>query len=51
MVPGVREAREVTDPLLDLVRRHSEPVVAQMIRSTVAAVISYVVALLLSSEG
>lgn len=46
-VPGVRE---VTDPLLDLVRRHSEPVVAQTIRSTVAAVISYVVALLLSSE-
>ncbi|MFE3882865.1 aromatic acid exporter family protein [Streptomyces lydicus] len=42
--------REVTDPLLDLVRWHSEPVVAQTFRSTVAAVISYVVALLLSSE-
>lgn len=42
--------REVTDPLLDLVRWHSEPVVAQTLRSTVAAVISYVVALLLSSE-
>ncbi|MEU5208948.1 aromatic acid exporter family protein [Streptomyces sp. NPDC020742] len=42
--------REVTDPLLDLVRRHSEPVVAQTVRSTVAAVISYVVALLLSNE-
>jgi hypothetical protein len=42
--------REVTDPLLDLVRRHTEPVVAQTIRSTVAAVISYVVALMLSNE-
>ncbi|MFC9229798.1 aromatic acid exporter family protein [Streptomyces decoyicus] len=42
--------REVTDPLLDLVRWHSEPIVAQTFRSTVAAVISYVVALLLSSE-
>ncbi|MFG3114444.1 aromatic acid exporter family protein [Streptomyces sp. NPDC048197] len=42
--------REVTDPLLDLVRRHSEPVVAQTLRSTIAAVISYVVALMVSSE-
>lgn len=42
--------REVTDPLLDLVRRHREPVVVQTVRSTVAAVISYVVALMLSSE-
>ncbi|MEU5239876.1 aromatic acid exporter family protein [Streptomyces lydicus] len=42
--------REVTDPLLDLVRRHTEPVVAQTFRSTIAAVISYVVALALSSE-
>ncbi|MGR8006978.1 aromatic acid exporter family protein [Streptomyces hypolithicus] len=41
---------EVTDPLLDLVRRHREPVVVQTVRSTVAAVISYVVALMLSSE-
>ena len=41
---------EVTDPLLDLVRRHREPVVAQTIRSTVAAVIAYVVALVLSSQ-
>ncbi|MEU8675511.1 aromatic acid exporter family protein [Streptomyces sp. NPDC048560] len=41
---------EVTDPLLNLVRRHNEPVVVQTIRSTVAAVISYVVALMLSSE-
>ncbi|KUL38864.1 hypothetical protein ADL22_16555 [Streptomyces sp. NRRL F-4489] len=45
-----RGVREVTDPLLDLVRRHREPVVAQTLRSTVAAVISYVVARLLSSE-
>ncbi|MFB7632551.1 aromatic acid exporter family protein [Streptomyces sp. NPDC056149] len=42
--------RDVTDPLLNLVRRHTEPVVAQTLRSTIAAVISYVVALLLSSE-
>ncbi|UNS97431.1 aromatic acid exporter family protein [Streptomyces tubbatahanensis] len=43
--------REVTDPLLKLVRRpHHEPVVAQTARSTIAAVISYVVALQLSSE-
>ncbi|MFE7311557.1 aromatic acid exporter family protein [Streptomyces sp. NPDC057555] len=41
---------DVTDPLLDLVRRHTEPVVAQTLRSTIAAVIAYVVALLLSSE-
>ncbi|QNE73455.1 hypothetical protein F0344_01450 [Streptomyces finlayi] len=42
---------EVTDPLLNLVRRHKEPVVVQTVRSTVAAVISYVVALMLSSEA
>ncbi|MGP3976630.1 FUSC family protein [Streptomyces sp. 8N114] len=42
--------REVTDPLLNLVRRHREPVVAQTARSTIAAVISYAVALELSSE-
>ncbi|GGX14180.1 FUSC family protein [Streptomyces chryseus] len=41
---------EVTDPLLNLVKRHKEPVVVQTVRSTVAAVISYVVALALSSE-
>ncbi|MGW7196123.1 FUSC family protein [Streptomyces chryseus] len=41
---------EVTDPLLNLVKRHREPVVVQTVRSTVAAVISYVVALALSSE-
>ncbi|MGW8885789.1 aromatic acid exporter family protein [Streptomyces sp. NPDC055749] len=41
---------DVTDPFLNLVRRHNEPVVVQTIRSTVAAVISYVVALMLSSE-
>ncbi|MFD8325433.1 aromatic acid exporter family protein [Streptomyces lydicus] len=45
-----QKVREVTDPLLDLVRRHTEPVVAQTFRSTIAAVISYVVALALSSE-
>ncbi|EPD90480.1 hypothetical protein HMPREF1486_05840 [Streptomyces sp. HPH0547] len=42
--------RDVTDPLLNLVRRHREPEFAQTARSTVAAVISYVVALQLSSE-
>ncbi|GAA3019605.1 FUSC family protein [Streptomyces fulvorobeus] len=41
---------DVTDPLLNLIRRHNEPVVVQTVRSTVAAVISYVVALMLSSE-
>ncbi|MBE9498685.1 FUSC family protein [Streptomyces sp. GKU 257-1] len=41
----------VTDPLLNLVRRHREPVVAQTARSTVAAVMSYAVALQLSSEA
>ncbi|MET9293250.1 aromatic acid exporter family protein [Streptomyces sp. NPDC003077] len=41
---------DVTDPLLNLVRRRREPVVTQTVRSTVAAVISYVVALWLSSE-
>ncbi len=56
MVPVVRKSgnkpnvAEVTDPLLDLVRRRREPVVVQTVRSTVAAVISYVVALVLSSE-
>ncbi|WP_455351702.1 FUSC family protein [Streptomyces sp. SYSU K217416] len=38
------------DPLRDLVRRHREPAVVQTVRSTAAAVISYVVALRLSSE-
>ncbi|MFG7946519.1 FUSC family protein [Streptomyces cacaoi] len=42
--------REVTDPLLNLVRRRREPVVAQTARSTVAAVIAYAVALQLSKE-
>ncbi|GAA2611517.1 FUSC family protein [Streptomyces axinellae] len=42
--------RDVTDPLLNLVRRRREPVVAQTARSTVAAVIAYVVARQLSSE-
>ncbi|WP_326689343.1 MULTISPECIES: FUSC family protein [unclassified Streptomyces] len=41
---------DVTDPLLNLVRRRREPVVTQTARSTVAAVIAYVVALQLSSE-
>ncbi|MEU3192408.1 FUSC family protein [Streptomyces sp. NPDC006992] len=41
----------VTDPLLNLVRRHREPVVAQTARSTIAAVMSYAVALQLSSEA
>ncbi|MFE7776955.1 aromatic acid exporter family protein [Streptomyces sp. NPDC057445] len=36
--------------LRDLVRRHREPAVVQTVRSTAAAVISYVVALQLSSE-
>ncbi len=56
LVPVVRKrgnkpnVAEVTDPLLDLVRRRREPVVVQTVRSTVAAVLSYVVALVLSSE-
>ncbi|MFJ9036892.1 aromatic acid exporter family protein [Streptomyces sp. NPDC102406] len=42
--------REATDPLLSLVKRGKEPAVVQTVRSTAAAVISYVVALRLSSE-
>ncbi|MFI7386409.1 aromatic acid exporter family protein [Streptomyces sp. NPDC049813] len=42
--------REATDPLLNLVRRGKEPAVVQTVRSTAAAVISYVVAVRLSSE-
>ncbi|WP_394436871.1 FUSC family protein [Streptomyces sp. SGAir0957] len=42
--------REATDPLLNLVKRGKEPAVVQTVRSTAAAVISYVVALHLSSE-
>ncbi|WP_344073791.1 FUSC family protein [Streptomyces crystallinus] len=41
---------EFTDPLVHLARRRREPAVAQTLRSTAAAVISYVVALHLSSE-
>ncbi|MFF1476864.1 aromatic acid exporter family protein [Streptomyces sp. NPDC058301] len=41
---------EFTDPLVHLARRRREPAVAQTLRSTAAAVISYVVALQLSSE-
>ncbi|MGW7369515.1 FUSC family protein [Streptomyces sp. NPDC054841] len=41
---------EATEPLRDFVRRHREPAVVQTVRSTAAAVISYVVALQLSSE-
>ncbi|MER6998982.1 FUSC family protein [Streptomyces sp. NPDC000410] len=41
---------EATEPLRDLVRRHREPAVVQTVRSTAAAVVSYVVALQLSSE-
>lgn len=37
-------------PLLKFVRRHREPAVVQAVRSTAAAVVSYVVALRLSSE-
>ncbi|PKV89394.1 uncharacterized membrane protein YgaE (UPF0421/DUF939 family) [Streptomyces sp. TLI_146] len=46
----VREVPEFTDPLVHLARRRREPAVAQTLRSTAAAVISYVVALRLSSE-
>ncbi|MFE3525216.1 aromatic acid exporter family protein [Streptomyces sp. NPDC059161] len=42
--------REFTDPFLDFARRRREPAVVQTLRSTAAAVISYVVALRLSSE-
>ncbi|MEU7137369.1 FUSC family protein [Streptomyces sp. NPDC046261] len=41
---------DITDPLTTLVRRHREPAVVQAVRSTLAAVISYVVALQLSNE-
>ncbi|WP_371656171.1 MULTISPECIES: aromatic acid exporter family protein [unclassified Streptomyces] len=41
---------EFTDPLIHLARRRREPAVVQTLRSTAAAVISYVVALQLSSE-
>ncbi|OAR26571.1 hypothetical protein A8W25_13170 [Streptomyces sp. ERV7] len=41
---------EFADPLLHLARRRREPAVTQTLRSTAAAVISYVVALQLSSE-
>ncbi|MFF5126922.1 aromatic acid exporter family protein [Streptomyces syringium] len=41
---------DLPDPLTTLVRRGKEPAVAQTLRSTTAAVISYVVALSLSSE-
>lgn len=37
-------------PLRALVRRHREPAVVQTVRSTAAAVISYVVALRVSDE-
>ncbi|GHF65314.1 FUSC family protein [Streptomyces mashuensis] len=40
----------ITDPLATLVRVHREPAVVQAVRSTLAAVISYVVALHLSNE-
>lgn len=46
----VREVPEFTDPLIHLARRRREPAVVQTLRSTAAAVISYVVALQLSSE-
>ncbi|MEU1309256.1 FUSC family protein [Streptomyces cinnamoneus] len=41
---------DITDPLTTLVRRHREPAFVQAVRSTLAAVISYVVALQLSNE-
>ncbi|MFF4429664.1 aromatic acid exporter family protein [Streptomyces sp. NPDC001513] len=41
---------QATAPLRALVRRHREPAVVQTVRSTAAAVISYVVALRLSDE-
>lgn len=42
--------RDLPDPLTTLVRRGREPAVVQAVRSTLAAVISYVVALWLSNE-
>ncbi|WP_338675234.1 aromatic acid exporter family protein [Streptomyces sp. SCSIO 30461] len=42
---------EATEPLRQFVRRHREPAVVQTVRSTAAAVISYVVALQLSNEA
>ncbi|WP_307821675.1 FUSC family protein [Streptomyces coffeae] len=41
---------EVLDPLADLVKRRSDPVVVQTMRSAAAATIAYVVALQLSNE-
>ncbi|MEV4442687.1 FUSC family protein [Streptomyces sp. NPDC049577] len=46
----MRQFREFADPLTTLVRRGREPAVVQAVRSTLAAVISYVVALSLSRE-
>ncbi|SDM42782.1 FUSC family protein [Streptomyces wuyuanensis] len=40
-----------SEPLRDLVRRHREPAVVQTVRSTAAAVVSYVIALQLSGEA
>ncbi|MGW2816792.1 aromatic acid exporter family protein [Streptomyces sp. NPDC001415] len=50
MTREVRKVPQFADPLLDLARRRREPAVVQTLRSTAAAVISYVVALQLSSE-
>ncbi|WP_217712293.1 aromatic acid exporter family protein [Streptomyces sp. NA02950] len=41
---------EVFDPVADLVKRRSDPVVVQTLRSAAAATIAYIVALELSSE-
>jgi uncharacterized membrane protein YgaE (UPF0421/DUF939 family) len=40
---------EVPEPVADLIRRRNDPVVAQTVRSTVAAVLSYLAALWLSN--
>lgn len=50
MTREVRKVPQFADPLFDLARRRREPAVVQTLRSTAAAVISYVVALQLSSE-
>ncbi|GAA4931964.1 hypothetical protein GCM10023237_62690 [Streptomyces coeruleoprunus] len=42
----MREVREAPGPVIKLVRRTTEPAAAQTLRSTAAAVISYVVALM-----
>ncbi|MEV7436391.1 FUSC family protein [Streptomyces griseoviridis] len=47
----MRDLREATTVLKDLLGRHRDPVVVQTLRSAVAATVAYVVALRISSEA